>query len=74
MYIAPNYSEFSNPDLVAIYGLINSIEECEDFYIEMAKQFNAISVIDIGCGTGLLSYEFAKIGCNILGGLQHASP
>ena len=63
----PDYIEFSNPELVAIYDSINSIDEYKDFYLEKAKQFNVTSVIDIGCGTGLLSYEFAKIGCKVLG-------
>ncbi len=67
MNTSPNYSEFSNPELVAIYDSINSIDEYKDFYLEKAKQFNVTSVIDIGCGTGLLSYEFAKIGCKVLG-------
>ena len=44
MNTSPNYSEFSNPELVAIYDSINSIDEYKDFYLEKAKQFNVTSV------------------------------
>src|ERR687886_669697 len=56
------FSEFSDPRLVAIYDTVNTIAEYEAFYIDLARRLSASSIIDIGCGTGLLTCELAKRG------------
>jgi len=63
----PIYPEFSDPRLVAIYDAVNPIESYTSFYLELADQLSATTVIDIGCGTGLLTYELAKRGHRMIG-------
>ena len=63
----PTYSEFSDPRLVAIYDTVNPIAEYETFYLELAARLAATSIIDIGCGTGLLTFELAKRGHRMIG-------
>lgn len=66
MQIKPTYSEFSDPRLVAIYDTVNAIHEYKDFYVELASRLGATSIIDIGCGTGLLTYELSKQGHKLI--------
>ncbi len=63
----PIFSEFSDPQLVAIYDTVNPIAEYETFYLELAARLSASSIIDIGCGTGLLSCALAKRGYRLIG-------
>jgi DNA-binding CsgD family transcriptional regulator len=63
----PIFSEFSDPRLVAIYDTVNPIAEYQTFYLELAARLSASSIIDIGCGTGLLSCELAKRGYRLIG-------
>jgi predicted RNA methylase len=55
----PTFSEFSDPQLVALYDTVNPIAEYETFYVDLAAGLSASSIIDIGCGTGLLTCELA---------------
>ena len=59
--------DFTEPDLVAIYDAVNPIEEYASFYIDLADELKAKKVIDLGCGTGLLSHAFVKHGCEVVG-------
>ena len=61
------FSEFSDPRLVAIYDSVNPIAEYETFYLDLAARLSASSIIDIGCGTGLLTCELAKRGYRLIG-------
>lgn len=63
----PNYSEFSDPHLVAIYNAVNGIEGYKQFYLDLAKKLSAKTIIDIGCGSGLLTCELAKQGYTMKG-------
>ena len=63
----PTSTEFTNPNLVAIYDAVNPIGTYTDFYLKLAKSLNAKKVIDLGCGTGLLSHELVKQGHDIIG-------
>jgi SAM-dependent methyltransferase len=64
---APIFSEFSDPRLVAVYDTVNPIAEYETFYLDLAAKLSASSIIDIGCGTGLLTCELAKRGHRLIG-------
>jgi len=59
--------EFSDPRLVAVYDTVNPIAEYETFYLDLAAKLSASSIIDIGCGTGLLTCELAKRGHRPIG-------
>jgi SAM-dependent methyltransferase len=63
----PTLSEFSDPRLVAVYDTVNPIAEYETFYLDLAAKLSASSIIDIGCGTGLLTCELAKQGHRLIG-------
>lgn len=66
--ITPNYAEFSNPKLAAIYNATNQhyVEE-KHFYLDFAKHIQAKKIIDIGCGTGLLTLALADLGYEVVG-------
>jgi SAM-dependent methyltransferase len=63
----PIFGEFSDPRLVAIYDTVNPIAEYETFYLDLAAKLSPSSIIDIGCGTGLLTCELAKRGHRMIG-------
>lgn len=59
--------EFANPNLVAIYDAVNPINDKIDFFVNLAEKLHAEKIIDLGCGTGLLSHELAKRGHRVIG-------
>src|SRR5258708_38420013 len=63
----PNYAEFNDPRLVAIYNTVCPLDGYEKFYIELAEKLAAKTIIDLGCGTGLLTCELAKQGHEMIG-------
>ena len=63
----PTYSEFSDPRLVEIYNTVNPVDGYKDFYIALAKKLSVSSIVDIGCGSGLLTCELAKAGHQLIG-------
>jgi SAM-dependent methyltransferase len=63
----PDLNEFYDPRLVAIYDTVNPVAEYERFYLDLAAKLSASSIIDIGCGTGLLTCELAKRGHRLIG-------
>ncbi len=62
-------AEFTDPRLVAIYDTVNSYEPGTqpDFYLQLARELGARTVIDFGCGTGLITREFARRGYKVIG-------
>lgn len=62
-----NYTEFTNLNLVAIYDAVNPIGSYADFYLNLADKLGAQKVIDLGCGTGLLSHELVRQGHEVVG-------
>ncbi len=63
----PTYSEFYDSRLVTIYDTVCPIDEYKTFYLELAVKLSASSIIDIGCGTGLLTYELDRRGHTLIG-------
>ena len=63
----PDLNEFYDLRLVAIYDAVNPVAEYERFYLDLASKLSASSIIDIGCGTGLLTCELAKRGHRLIG-------
>lgn len=59
--------QFSNPLLVNAYDSINSLGDDADFWFREIKHLAPKSVIDFGCGTGILTCELAKQGYETIG-------
>jgi SAM-dependent methyltransferase len=61
--------EFSDPRLVAAYDTLNAYDEATqpDFYEELATELGARSIIDLGCGTGLITCSLAHAGFEMIG-------
>jgi ubiquinone/menaquinone biosynthesis C-methylase UbiE len=63
----PNYAEFSDPRLVTLYDTLNSLGADCEFFCQQAAKLSAKTIIDLGCGTGLLTFELAKRGHHMIG-------
>lgn len=61
--------EFSDPRLVAVYDTVNPYRPGTQpaFYVQLARDVDARVVVDLGCGTGLVTRELAAIGCEVIG-------
>jgi SAM-dependent methyltransferase len=62
-------NEFTDPRLVEIYETLNPYEPGTqpDFYAALAASIGAESVVDIGCGTGLVTRHLAARGHRMTG-------
>jgi ubiquinone/menaquinone biosynthesis C-methylase UbiE len=59
---------FEEPRLADVYDLFDSAERPDlDPYIAITEEFCAQSVIDIGCGTGILACRLAALSKEIIG-------
>lgn len=59
--------QFSDPRLVSAYDSINALSEDADFWLREIEKLLPKSIIDFGCGTGLLTCELAKRGYKTVG-------
>ena len=66
---SPMYAEFNDPRLVAIYDTVNPYrpETQPRFYRELAAELGATTIVDLGCGTGLITCELARRGHRMIG-------
>ncbi|HEY1011619.1 MAG TPA: class I SAM-dependent methyltransferase [Herpetosiphonaceae bacterium] len=58
---------YVDPRLVALYDLENGRGADTDFYRGLAADAGARTIVDLGCGTGLLTCELALAGCQVIG-------
>ncbi|TFE25211.1 class I SAM-dependent methyltransferase [Cohnella luojiensis] len=59
---------FEESRLADVYDLFDSSERPDlDPYIAMTEEFGAQSVIDLGCGTGILACRLAALGKEVIG-------
>lgn len=56
-----------DPRLVELYDDDNPDGPDHDFYRELADEMGAQSIVDIGCGTGILTVSFARPGRTVVG-------
>ena len=63
----PNHLEFSDRRLVALYDTLNPFGDDSGFFCKQAQARAAKTIIDLGCGTGLLTVELAKRGHQMTG-------
>jgi 16S rRNA A1518/A1519 N6-dimethyltransferase RsmA/KsgA/DIM1 with predicted DNA glycosylase/AP lyase activity len=62
------YEEFYDKKLVSIYDASNlHPPEETNFYLEIVKKSSTQKILDIGCGTGLLTHQLAKKGYKVTG-------
>lgn len=58
---------YVDPRLVDLYEIENPRGADTDFYIRLAADLNARHILDLGCGTGLLTRELAVNGRRVVG-------
>ena len=58
---------FSDPRLAATYDVFEGERDDLDHYEQLADEFGATSVLDIGCGTGALACRLARRGVDVTG-------
>ena len=65
----PLSCEFTDPRLVAVYDTVNAYDAGTqpDFYLDVAASVAARSVIEVGCGTGLIAERFVVRGYDVVG-------
>lgn len=61
------FEEFSDPRLVALYDLIDPVRTDTPFYVGLAAGLDVSSIIDVGCGTGVIACELARLGYRVTG-------
>ena len=62
-------AEFNDPRLTAIYDTINAYDARTqpDFHAQVAAESGATSIVDLGCGTGLITRELGRRGYRMTG-------
>src|SRR5437588_1631864 len=63
----PSIAEFTDPRLVAIYDSLNPYlpDRQPGFYVGLAAELGAVEIVDLGCGTGLITRELARLGYRV---------
>lgn len=68
-----NSVQFNNQLIVNTYNLHNPITEYKDFFLDFANSVGAEVIVDVGCGTGLLTCALAEQGFKLIG-VEPAQP
>ena len=58
---------YGDADLVALYDLDNPAGADHDYYCRLATSLDAVRIVDLGCGTGLLTRALALAGRCVVG-------
>lgn len=58
---------YTDPRLVALYDTDNPRGADTDFYLSLAERLSAQRIVDLGCGTGLLTRELAVGDRQVIG-------
>ncbi|MEO8396889.1 MAG: class I SAM-dependent methyltransferase [Chloroflexota bacterium] len=60
-------AHYVDPRLVALYDSENAGRADTDFYVGLAAELDAHVIVDLGCGTGVLTRELATDGRKVIG-------
>ena len=58
---------YRDAELVELYDLDNPDGEDHAYHRALADQIDVRSIVDLGCGTGLLTRSLAKPGRTVIG-------
>jgi ubiquinone/menaquinone biosynthesis C-methylase UbiE len=58
---------FADPRLAAIYDFVDDDRSDLDVWVDLVHELGATSVLDIGCGTGTLACQLARLGKDVVG-------
>jgi SAM-dependent methyltransferase len=58
---------FENPRLAAVYDAFDGNRDDLDHYLSVAKELNAKSILDVGCGTGSFACLLSNNGFDVCG-------
>src|SRR5262245_25854865 len=58
---------YTDPRLVELYDLENTGRDDTDFYLALATELNTQHILDLGCGTGVLTRELATESRKVIG-------
>lgn len=64
---SPHYAEFYDPRLVDLYDQVNPVDEYAPFVLATATRLGSRNVVDLGCGTGLLTQRLIDAGFEVTG-------
>jgi ubiquinone/menaquinone biosynthesis C-methylase UbiE len=62
-----DYSEFNHPKLANVYDSFNALTDDKHFWLNTIKGLGVKNIVDLGCGTGLLTSELAGLGHHTVG-------
>jgi 2-polyprenyl-3-methyl-5-hydroxy-6-metoxy-1,4-benzoquinol methylase len=65
--------QFQHPLIVGTYNTNNPVDDYKDFCLNFANEISAKRIVDVGCGTGLMSCALAKKGFEVIG-VEPAKP
>lgn len=67
MHPPPDYLEFLDPQLAAVYDSLNPLGDDGRLFVRLADQLGGDVLIDLGCGTGLVTLELVRPGRQVIG-------
>lgn len=58
---------YTDPRLAELYDLENPLGPDAEFYTSLAAELGVSTIVDLGCGTGLITVELANDGRQVIG-------
>ena len=65
--MSADYAEFNESRLAEIYDSFCPLGKDSDFFLNEVKKQQPQSILDVGCGSGILTVELAKIAEQVVG-------